>query len=63
MGKRRDPYEKVPKRGIRIIEGERAARKGFVSVAWKYDNEYGQWIWLRPASGVSIRDDLGARER
>jgi hypothetical protein len=47
----------VPEGSIRVARGRASATGGPVSIAWKYENESGQTIWLRPASGIQLRHD------
>jgi hypothetical protein len=39
---------------IRVTRGGASASDAVVSVAWTYENECGQTVWLRPASGIAI---------
>jgi hypothetical protein len=44
----------MSKTPIRVTHGGASASEAVVSVAWTYDNECGQTVWLRPASGIEI---------
>jgi len=54
MSKRQEPGRRMSKGPIRVTRGGASASDAVVSVAWAYDKECGQTMWLRPASGIEI---------
>ena len=55
MSKQRKSLRSIPDGSLRITRGDGAAHGDPLSVAWKYENEWGQTVWLRPAGGIGTQ--------
>lgn len=63
MSKPRPSVASMPKRGIRVRRGDAAGSSGVLSVSWRYDSERGTTVWLRPATGLEMSDELDTLTR
>jgi hypothetical protein len=60
MSKHRKSPTSIPDGGLRVTSGGAGARGDPFSISWKYENEWGETVWLRPAGGIGMQLELGA---